>query len=386
MPEVDGGRLTSIDRPGATPSRMPLRVLVVNFTLDTASPVLPWQAAVANAIARRVTSVHVLTEWLGVFEPEPNLTFVAMPHRPFGVPRPLGGLWLMLPKLISAIERFRPDVCFVHMAHEWCYRLGPWLRVRRIPVLLWYAHGSVPWKLHLSSAVASRIVTSTPEGFRIATPKRRIIGQAIDTEVFRIPATRRPGLEVVTVGRVSRRKNIALLIDAMARVVAHPGLERTRLTIVGPELTDDDRTYRRELDAQIAGLGLSDRVTITGGVEQAATAALYETAALHVNVSRTGSMDKTVMEALACGCPVLTSNEAFATELAEFPAMLMPDPTPETLAGRIGEWLDGTHHADPGTLRARIVGRHDLDGYADRIVTELSDLAPAPRRPFGPAR
>jgi hypothetical protein len=66
--------------------------------------------------------------------------------------------------------------------------------------------------------------------------------------------------------------------------------------------------------------------------------------------------------------------------------MLMPDPTPETLAGRIGEWLDGTHHADPGTLRARIVGRHDLDGYADRIVTELSDLAPAPRRPFGPAR
>ena len=185
------------------PRHVALRVLMLTFTLDRNSPVLAWQAAVASALARRVDTVHVFTEWLGAFEAPPRLTFEAMPHRPFGIPRRLGAAWLMLPRLARTIERFRPDVCFVHMTHEWCYRIGPYLRVRGVPVLLWYAHGSVPWTLHLSTKFASRIVTSTPEGFRLESPKKRVIGQAIDTALFDIPLDVCRTKEIVTVGRVS---------------------------------------------------------------------------------------------------------------------------------------------------------------------------------------
>lgn len=360
---------------GGATHRSPLRVLLINFTLDRSSPVLAWQAAVASALAERVDRIHVFTEWLGEFEAPASLSFNAMPHRPLGVPRRLGGAWAMLPRLIGIIERFRPDVCFVHMAHEWCYRIGPYLRARGIPVLLWYAHGSVPWKLYLSTTIASRIVTSTPEGFRIDSPKKRVIGQAIDTALFAIPGDRPVGNEIVSVGRVSRRKNVALLIEAMAEVVRRPGLERARLRIAGPELTPSDKAYRIELERLIARLGLETNVELTGAMTQAGTAGLYRTAVLHVNVSGTGSMDKTVMEALATGCPVVTSNEAFRETLAEFPDMLIEAPTPETLGQRMADWLEGRSHADPTRLRALVEGRHDLDGWADRIVAELQSLA-----------
>lgn len=362
------------------PGRRPLRVLLINFTLDHKSPVLAWQAAVAEALARRVEAVHVFTEWHGAFTAPERLTFDAMPHRPFGIPRRLGAAWLMVPKLQRTIERFRPDVCFVHMAHEWCYRIGPALRMRGIPLLLWYAHGSVPWKLHLSARAAMRIVTSTPEGFRIETPKKRVIGQAIDTALFDLAANRAPALDIVTVGRVSRRKRTHLIIEAMTEVIRRPGLETARLVVAGPALTADDTIYRRELEARIAELSLTPHVIFLGSMTQAGTAALYGTAALHVNVSETGSMDKTVMEALASGCPVLTSNVAFRSELAAFPQMLIDAPAPQTLGGRMAEWLEGRHAIPPERLRAIVTGRHDLDGWVDRIVAELADLADAARR------
>jgi len=335
-------------------------------------------------LSQRVEAIHVFTEWLGDFEVPDRVSLTAMPHRPLGVPRTLGAAWLMLPSLIASIERFRPDACFVHMAHEWCYRIGPYLKVRGIPLLLWYAHGSVPWRLQLSTRIASRIVTSTPEGFRIATPKKRVIGQAIDTGLFVIPSDRRIQPEIVTVGRVSRRKRTMLLVEAMALLVGRPGLCGARLVIAGPQLTLDDDVYRREIDARIEELGLDRNVQVTGPMQQPETARLYRTAALHVNVSATGSMDKTVMEALACGCPVLTSNEAFATDLVSFPEMLLSDPTPAALADRIAAWLGGEHGIEPQRLRDLVIGRHDLEGYTRKIVCELEDLVRERRGPRDP--
>lgn len=375
---LDRGAGTATDS-GAAGRRSGLRVLVINFTLDRKSPVLPWQAAVAEGLHRRVAAVHVFTEWIGDFDPPPGLAFDAMPHRPFGVPRRLGAHWLMLPRLRRILDTFRPDVCFVHMAHEWCYRIGPLLRSRGIPLLLWYAHGSVPRKLHLSTWFATRIVTSTPEGFRIATPKKKVIGQAIDTALFDIPGAPQPSLEIVTVGRVSQRKRVHLIVEAMAELIKRPGLSGASAILAGPTLTAEDVTYKRDLETAIRKLGLEERVRLTGPLPQAETARLYRTAALHVNVSETGSMDKTVMEALACGCPILTSNIAFRDELAAYPQMLIENPTPSSLARRMADWLEGRERIEPDRLRALVTSRHGLDGWCDRIVAELEDLVTTAR-------
>jgi hypothetical protein len=60
--------------------------------------------------------------------------------------------------------------------------------------------------------------------------------------------------------------------------------------------------------------------------------------------------------------------------------MLIDAPAPQTLGGRMAEWLEGRHAIPPERLRAIVTGRHDLDGWVDRIVAELADLADAARR------
>ena len=55
--------------------------------------------------------------------------------------------------------------------------------------------------------------------------------------------------------------------------------------------------------------------------------------------------------------------------------MLIRDPTPQALGDRIAAWLDGRVSAEPATVRALVEGRHDHNGYADRIVAELQSLA-----------
>ncbi|HEX6978361.1 MAG TPA: glycosyltransferase family 4 protein [Alphaproteobacteria bacterium] len=352
-----------------------MRVLIINFEMDEDSGVLAWQASVARRIARHVEAVAVFTERLGHVRRPANMEIEVMPRRPLGIPRRLGSGWLINPQLFRLCRRFRPDVCFIHMAHEWSYRFAPVLRVLGIPVLMWYAHGSVPLGLRLSTLCATQCVTSTPEGFRLRTPKLRVIGQAIDTDLFRIPADRQPGQDIVYVGRVSRRKRIEHLIEAMAILHGSAAGKGIRLRIVGPMLTLDDLAYDRELRSSVYAKGLHDTVLFEGFMPQRFTPRLYRSAFLHLNVSETGSMDKTVMEALACGCPVLTSNPAFRAVLSGYPEFILDSSDPAIIAERIMSLYERRHGYDPQSLRALVAGHHDEEAYVEKILALLRDLA-----------
>jgi glycosyltransferase involved in cell wall biosynthesis len=349
-------------------------LLVVNYVLDEDDPVLAWQLRVVTSLAERVERVTVLTERLGRAEVPANVRVIELPHRPYHVPRRLGGGWLAGPRVLRALRDDPPDACFVHMASEWLYRLGWVLRRLDVPVVLWYAHGTVTRRLRLAVAYADRVLTSTPEGFRVETPKKRVIGQGIDVDRFRRSDHASKGSVVLTVGRLSRRKRVELVLEAMAAVVRLAPERRLRLRLVGPPLTPDDEKYARELRERAASLGIAESVEWAGFVPHELLAEQYRDVFLHLNLSETGSMDKTVMEALVSGTPVLTSNPAFRSVLAEHPDMLLDRTDPDHVGERIVRAHDNRTAVDEWALRALVVGRHDLASYGDRILTEVRSV------------
>ncbi len=352
-----------------------MRLLLINYEMDADSAVLAWQARVAQELARRCELVAVLTGRIGRFEPPPNMRLELREARPLGLPRRFGLAFLLNGQVWRLCRRERIDACFVHMAADWAYFLAPALRLRGIPVLLWYAHGTVSARLRLAHACVTRVVTSTPEGFRLPSRKVHVIGQGIDTALFRPPdGYAEDRREVLTVGRVSRRKRIDLLVATMAELRRMPGAPDLRLRIVGPRLTADDQVHDAELRRQVAELGLAGCVELAGFVPHADIPALYRAAFLHVNVSRTGSMDKTVLEALACGCPVLTSNEAFRELLAPYPELVVADERPAAIAAQIAALYAQRARYAPGDLRALVVGRHDLGAYCDRVLEQITEM------------
>ena len=105
------------------------------------------------------------------------------------------------------------------------------------------------------------------------------------------------GFEVLFLGRLSWKKELDRLVEALALV------PDARLVIAGP----DDEDLTADLKRQAAGLGIADRVTFVGQVDDAAKAALFAAARCLALPSRNENFANVVLEALAAGLPVATT-------------------------------------------------------------------------------
>jgi glycosyltransferase involved in cell wall biosynthesis len=91
---------------------------------------------------------------------------------------------------------------------------------------------------------------------------------------------------------------------------------------------------RSELEALAATLGLQDAVTFTGRVDNQTMAALYRNADVMLNCSLVDNMPNSVLESLACGVPVISTNVGGVPYLVEDgrTALLVPPAAPEAMA------------------------------------------------------
>jgi glycosyltransferase involved in cell wall biosynthesis len=360
-----------------------MRLLLVNFAMDRCSPVLAWQARIAAELARRCERVVVLTERVGDYERHERLVVHSVPRLLSRPPlRWIKLRWGMAAAVAHWCRREEIDVCLVHMSASWAYRLWPALRPFGVPILLWYAHGSVSWRVRLAHLAADRVVTSTPEGFRLPSAKLEVIGQGIDVDLFRPQERPCASADVVYVGRISPRKRVDLVLESFAAACALAPGAPLRLRLAGPTLRRADRAYETTLRAKARELGIQARVEWLGALTTPQTASLYRSAFVHLNLSETGSMDKTVLEALACGCPVLSNNPAFRALLAPR-GLYLADGAPDAVARAILAL-----RADPGAhpasaLRALVTGRHDLETYVQKVLRVAASMAREPEGALG---
>jgi len=352
-----------------------INLLIINFEMDLGSPVLAWQAKVAAELGGRFRRVDVLTHRMGDFQLPPNVhvhQFPRWPQRRFI--RSLGGWFIINLWAAYCLRHSMPRVCFIHMNMQLAFRLHHFLRRYRIPILMWYAHGTVTRDLEKALACVDRVVTSTPEGFRIPSNKVHIIGQAIDTELFHLLPPEGARHDLIYVGRISERKRIGLIIDCFASLVRIDPSTPFRLRLIGPTLTAADKQYETAMRSNVESLGLSSRVEFVGAVRLGELPAYYESAFAHLNLSETGSMDKTVMEALSCGCPVLTTGEAFREALSPLPGLMLDSDDPDFVALRLLEIHRQPDLVPRAILRNLVVGKHDLSHYLEQLTHHLSDL------------
>jgi glycosyltransferase involved in cell wall biosynthesis len=121
-------------------------------------------------------------------------------------------------------------------------------------------------------------------------------------------------------------------------------------------------------------LGIASRVEFVGFVPQERIPEYYTTASLHLSMSKTGSMDKTVLEALSCGCPVLTGNEAFAELFQERPNFMLASEDPAEIAHRVLEMHSNLESHPPAEMRALVEGKHDQKAFIGKVMEQLRDL------------
>ena len=126
---------------------------------------------------------------------------------------------------------------------------------------------------------------------------------------------RLPQRYVLNVGTVEVRKNILLVIRAMAKLPAD-----LHLVIVGRQTK-----YQKQLDAEIRKLGLGNRIHFLQGVPNTLLPAVYRQAEAFIYPSRYEGFGVPVIEAIQSGLPVVAATGSCLEE-AGGPDSLYVDP------------------------------------------------------------
>lgn len=240
---------------------------------------------------------------------------------------------------IAASTR-RPDVVHAHALHQ-----AARLRVDAIPVVI-----------NLPGAPNPRYTADLREADALVADGWAAVNlpAALGTAVERLPkgvdgerfspdgpnVRERLGLSgkrvVLTVARLVPIKNVQRLLDAIALVRAR--LADARLVIVG------DGPEAGALQRHAAGLGLADAITFAGYVPQTETPDFYRAADVFALSSDFDNSPNVVLEAMASGLPVVTTDVGGVRELvadragATLGAIVVPS-DPAALAAGLEQYL-----------------------------------------------
>ena len=355
----------------------PLRLLWFNLVTDADAPNLGFATEWINALAPHCERIDVITMRAGRIAVAPNVKIFSLgAGQGHSEPRRALKFYRLLWPLLRTQDY---DACFAHMQPLFAVMAAPLLRLYKVPLTLWYTHRSVTLRLRLAERTATRVVSASPESFRLPSDKLRVIGHGIDTRRF-TPAPPPPGpFTILSLGRIAPVKHLETIIAA-AQLLQAQGLD-FRLRLVG-EAYPQDRIYAQMLRLQVEESGLQARVEFAGSVTREQVPAELKRAHVMVNMSATGSLDKAVLEAMACGVPAVTANEAFVPLLAPWREQLLTPPDdPEALAQRIRALIaldDDERAALGGALQALVQREHSMQRLVAQLLAVLRSGEPLP--------
>ncbi len=234
-------------------------------------------------------------------------------------------------------------------------------------------------------AISTFSADTAADQLRFPRERIRVIGAGVEPQF--VPPTSDPwprlarlvprdGRElVVAVTGGDERKNTEGLLRAWG--LLPPALRaRHRLVVVAAH----DRAVLDRWRAWAAEAGVLDEVLFTGAVTDDEMVAVHQAAALAVMPSTEEGFGLPVVEAAACGCPVICSDVSSLPEVLDDPDAWFDPYQPAAIAAAI-EWAltDEAHRAALREAGARAAARWTWAEVGRATVEALGELTP--RRP-----
>jgi glycosyltransferase involved in cell wall biosynthesis len=264
----------------------------------------------------------------------------------------------------------------------------------RAQVFSWRARTKARVAYELSARCAT-VVTTVSEFsrsdmarfYRLAPERIHVVPEGVDTSLFKplddeaaLAAWRRRviGADVpfiLYVGKPTKRRNLPNLLQAYARLKRTLAIPH-KFVMIGTALPGTS------FDTLVGELGLREHVITVPHAPHSEIALAYNACSVMVYPSSYEGFGMPVLEAMACGAPVIALDNTAFPEFAGGVATLLPDAEVGSLADAIARCL-----ADGGLRqRMRIAGpqraaRYDWRVVAQRYLDLLVPLATAPQAP-----
>jgi glycosyltransferase involved in cell wall biosynthesis len=161
------------------------------------------------------------------------------------------------------------------------------------------------------------------------------------------------------------RKSLVETIQAMGLIA--PDFPELRLVMAGHKGSGYPLLQRLVDEA-----GLSDRVEFPGAISEAEKIGLMQTCSLYVSPSRFEGFGLAILEAMACGAPIVTSPAGAVPEVVGDSAVMVDGTSPESIAAGIRRYLCDAELAKRNASHAR--ARAQTLFSRERRKSQLSGL------------
>lgn len=225
------------------------------------------------------------------------------------------GLLKFLLVSINPMTRFHPDILHIHsplyLLHAaWArfilrskicmtFHGSDLLRIKKNPFLKWVLPRLVDLFFHVSLSMRADLQSFLPHSRIIYTPN------GVDLDKFRDLGLSRKK-QVVAVGNLRWQKGYKYLIDAFSTLTD----TQYDLVIAG------EGPLRDELENQIEEAGLTGKVRMPGRLDHDQLVKLLGESSIYVMSSVSEGFPKALLEAMACGLPVVTTDAGCCQEVA----------------------------------------------------------------------
>jgi glycosyltransferase involved in cell wall biosynthesis len=349
-----------------------MRLLLITQKIDINDDLLGFMNNWVVELAKYCEKVTVICLYKGRFELPENVEVLSL-----GKESGESNLRYIL-KFYKYIcqERKRYDKVFVHMNKEYLW-FGwlPWKLMGK-KIIFWYAHYKTELPAKISLFLSDKIVTSTRLACKYKSKKLTVVGQGIDTDFFRdLKYKSDDKINLLSLGRISPVKNIDMLVRAMAEL--REKNDKIFLNLVGePGL--EYKEYFQGIKDLVKNFGLESRIKFYGRISNSETLEFYNKNDIFINLTASGSFDKTTLEAMACGKLVLVSNvvfkEIFPKELQEI--LMFKERDENDLAKKIIDLINLSEERKEEIRRINreiILNSHSLKNLVKNIMQVLEN-------------
>lgn len=322
----------------------------------------------------KTSKLIVVAQYVGQYKRASNLEVVSIDKN--NNPNPLLRA-ILLDELLFK-KRRDYDGILVIMAPSWVIVSAPIAKIFRKKLYLWYAVWRGNWKLKLAEKMADKIFCSVKESFPFPSKKVTPIGQGVDTDNFVPDENKRKNSTILFLGRISPVKKIDILIKSLALMKEQniTVYDATNLKIVGGPASLQDQKYLTEVKKLAEELEVKDKISWTGKIGHSQTRDYYQEADIFVNLTPTGSFDKTMLEAMACGTLVLASNRALERFLPQKASnmLVFRENDSQDLAAKLTHLLslsDQKKNVIRSQLRESIINNHSQKQWAEKLISNF---------------
>ncbi len=269
-----------------------MKLLIITQKVDRNDPILGFFHRWIEEFSKHCEQIIVICLQKGEFNLPKNIKVLSL-GKEEGQSK-LKYLWRFYKYIWQ--ERKNYDKVFVHMNQEYVLLAGGFWGLIGKKIYLWRNHAKGSFLTNLAVLVSHKVFCTSPHSYTAKFKKTKLMPIGIDTNLFKPDQNIiREKNSALFLGRISPVKKVLDFVDWVKN-------NDYKATIAGPILPGDKKYGELVLKS------LTPKIKYVGPVTQEEAKKLYQTHEIFANFTPAGSMDKTILEAAACGAKLEIRN------------------------------------------------------------------------------